>query len=108
MDLLDIIEEKFGIEQREKLSVEQPPDSGQSIPGTIERVYFSRGGTPLRLDFVTRPVVLDKKAHFRRSSGNSTRVEYVYSETETTHKLIGYQKLDGEWVEISADISRLV
>jgi hypothetical protein len=90
-----------------KAKVEQPSE-GQEIPGTIERVYFSRGDTKMRLDFITRPVVLDKKAHFRRSSGNTTRVEYVYSETETTNKLIGYTLQGGEWRELSTDIGQLV
>jgi hypothetical protein len=102
LDLLDVIEDKFGIERKEQ------PSEGQEILGTIERVYFSRGETKMRLDFITRPVVLDKKAHFRRSSGNTTRVEYVYSETETTNKLIGYTLQGGEWRELSTDIGQLV
>jgi hypothetical protein len=101
LDLLDTIDEKFGIERKETAKVEQPTKGQQEIPGTIERVFFSSGGREMRLDFVTRPVVLDKHAHFRRSSANKTRVEYTYSETETTHKLTGYIKEGGEWQELS-------
>ena len=56
----------------------------------------------MRLEFITRPVVLDKVTHGSRRIGSEHGVEYIYSEDEFSHTLKAY-KWDGgqnDWLEI--------
>lgn len=59
----------------------------------------------MRLEYVTKPVILDKKTSYSKRIGSETQVEYVYSEDEKTNQLIAYRWDDGQddWVEIEAE-----
>ena len=70
----------------------------------IEYIEFIGPMGKMRLEFITKPVILDKKTSYSRRIGSDTNVEYVYSETEKSSKLDVY-KLDedsGEWEEMEA------
>jgi hypothetical protein len=56
----------------------------------------------MKLEYITRPVVIDKKTHGSRRIGSHTDVEYVYSDTEFSHSLKAYKwdENDQIWVEI--------
>ncbi len=56
----------------------------------------------IRLEFVSKPVVLDKKTIYSRRIGSETKVDYVYSEDERTEKLLAYKwgEADNDWQEI--------
>lgn len=58
----------------------------------------------MRLEFVIKPVVLDKKTTYSRRIGSDTDIEYVYSETEKNSSLNAYKWDDGsnDWVEIES------
>ena len=70
----------------------------------IEYIVFQGPIGRMRLEFVSKPVVLDKKTIYSRRIGSETKVEYVYSEDEKAYKLTAYKWDDGqeEWVEIEA------
>ncbi|MEK7167598.1 MAG: hypothetical protein AAB791_01195 [Patescibacteria group bacterium] len=55
--------------------------------GEKETVLFTGPLGKMKLEYISRPVVLDKVTHGSRRIGSQTEVEYVYSETEKTHQL---------------------
>ena len=58
----------------------------------------------VKLEFVTQPVVIDKKTNYSRRIGSDTNVEYVYSQEEKSCKLNAYKwsEDEEEWVEIDS------
>lgn len=68
----------------------------------IEFIIFKGPLGRVKLEFTTKPLVLDKKTTYSRRIGSETNVEYVYSEDEKTHKLMAYKWDDfqNDWVEI--------
>lgn len=68
-------------------------------------VHFIEFNGPLglmRLEFVTKPIVLDKKTSYSKRIGSTTQIEYVYSEDEKSHLLVAYKWDEGkdDWIEI--------
>ncbi len=63
----------------------------------IEYIEFSGPLGKIRLEYVSKPIVLDKKTTYSRRIGSETKVEYVYS-NEKTQKLMAYK-----WNEIKKD-----
>ena len=78
--LVDLIDDRFGIEKTRKTQSEREDGS----PEWRENIEFERGGTRMRLERVSRPRVLDVKTFYARRRGGS-RTEAIYSETERTH-----------------------
>ena len=70
----------------------------------IEFIVFKGPLGRMRLEFITKPVVIDKKTTYSRRIGSETAIEYVYSEEEMVHKLIAYKWEENreEWTEIDA------
>ncbi len=56
----------------------------------------------MRLEFIAKPIVLDKKTTFSRRIGSETKVEYIYSEEEKSHKFKIYKWNDetDDWEEV--------
>jgi len=96
--VLSEIELKFGFRKREK----KPLVPG---PGEIETVEFETPGGLMRLERVTKPVVLDKKMHYSKRIGSKPVAEYQYSETEKYHRvrLLRWEKLEATWTEVDLD-----
>ena len=68
----------------------------------IEFIEFDCPLGLIRLEFVSRPVILDKKTIYSRRIGSETKVDYIYSKDEKSHKLIVYKWDDdsADWLEI--------
>ncbi len=60
----------------------------------------------MRLEFVERPVVLDKKTTYSRRIGSDTKVDYVYSETEKSQQMLAYKwdEEQDDWVEMDGEM----
>jgi hypothetical protein len=58
-----------------------------------------------RLEFIEKPVVLDKKTIYSHRGGSDTGVEYLYSQTEKSSRLKAYKwdEAENDWVEIAAE-----
>lgn len=70
----------------------------------IEYIIFNSPLGRTKLEFVIKPLILDKKTIYSNRIGSETKVEYVYSDTEKTYRLNVY-RWDGEnddWQEIDA------
>lgn len=69
---------------------------------TTETVVFDVGAGEMKLERVSRPIVIDKKMRYSKRIGGDTSTEYVYSETEKSHRVTLYRWSDEEsdWVEV--------
>jgi hypothetical protein len=56
----------------------------------------------MRLELVTKPVVIDKKTTYSRRIGAETVVDYVYSPDERSTQLCVYRwsDADADWLEV--------
>lgn len=70
----------------------------------IEYIIFNGPLGKMRLEFVTKPVVIDKKTTYSNRIGSETKVDYVYSEAEKSHQLLTYKwdEAEDNWAEIDS------
>lgn len=70
----------------------------------IESIEFKSPMGRIRLEYVTKPVVLDRKTTYSKRIGSETKVDYIYSPDEKTRQLIAYRWDEGQggWEEIDA------
>jgi hypothetical protein len=97
-DIIANIKDNFQVEDSGKEHIED--DGGVDV----EYIVFTSSQGKFRLEFVCKPVILDKKTTFSKRIGSETTVEYVYSDTEKNQHLIAYRWSDSEddWQEIDA------
>lgn len=92
--LVGDLKDKFEIEEQgnEHLDEEGGVD--------IEYLIFKGPLGLMRLEFVTKPVVLDKKTKYSNRFGAETKIDYIYSPDEKTHKLDIYKfdEATEEWI----------
>ena len=98
-NLIDDIKDKFEVEKEG----EEHLDERGGID--IEFIIFKSPLGRVKLEFVTKPVVLDKKDIYSQRIGAQSNIEYVYSEDEKTTRLVAYKynDVEKEWVEINTD-----
>lgn len=78
---------------------QEPLEEG---PGEREYIEFTSPAGKMRLELITRPVVLGKHTFGGRKVGAATGVSYDYSSDEFTHSMHAYQWKDNDWQEIDA------
>jgi len=76
--------------------VEHPLAPG---PGRIEEIEFEGPGGRMRLERVSRPVVLERRSHYSKRASAGASEEFVYSDTEMSHRVTFYRWVDGAWQE---------
>jgi hypothetical protein len=103
-NLTEMIEAKFGIDERHTEELDLGEDAAKKpIKGEKEVIEFQGPMGKMKLERITKPLVLDKKTRYTRRIGSQTKVDYVYSETEKTHRLKVYRFINEEWEEVKAD-----
>jgi hypothetical protein len=74
---------------------------GEVKQGTQDILEFENAQGSFRIVRENKPVVLEKKMHFSHRQGDSARTEYVFSETEFSHKIVVFMEdIQGEWQRI--------
>jgi hypothetical protein len=70
----------------------------------IEYIIFNGPLGRMKLEFITKPVILDRKTKYSNRLGAQTVVEYVYSQDEKSHKLKAYKwdEATNNWLEMEA------
>lgn len=70
----------------------------------IESIEFQSPMGRIRLEHITKPVVLDRKTTYSKRIGSETKIDYIYSPDEKVQKLIAYRWDEGQdnWAEIDA------
>lgn len=70
----------------------------------IDYIVFKGPLGLMRLEYVSRPVILDKKTTYSKRIGSETKIDYVYSETEKSQQMTAYkwdEDID-DWVEMES------
>lgn len=99
-DLLDKIEQKFGIENYKKEDLYKETDDGKKKKhGCQETVTFNGRQGKMKLERVSKPVILDKKVYYSGRKSDA-KVDYVFSDTEYMYKVVAYLWQGNEWKEI--------
>lgn len=98
-NLIGDIKDKFEIEEHDKKHLDEQGGTD------IESIIFKGPLGRMKLEFITKPVVLDKKTNYSQRIGSHVDIEYIYSEDEKTSRLVAYKwdEAQNEWVEINAD-----
>ncbi len=68
-----------------------------------EIIEFNGPLGEMKIEWVTRPKVMDKKTTYSNRIGGEISVEYIYSEDEVTHTFKIFKKVGETWQEISAN-----
>lgn len=104
LDIVAMVKDRFS--DVEEGNEALPEEEG---PGTVAWIAFEGPAGRTKLTRTTRPLVLDKKTFGSRRIGGQTGVEYVYSETETTHSFAAW-KWDDEtqtWKKLALEADQL-
>ena len=72
----------------------------------VEFIEFESPMGRMKMERTTSPAVLDKKTLYSKTAGRAGRIEYVYSETEFSHRLKAYKWSEGlgEWEEVKGGV----
>ncbi len=92
-----MIKDQFEVEDEGKSELEDAPNS------TLEFIIFQGPLGRMKLEYITKPVVIDKKTIGSRRIGSDTAVEYVYSDTEVSRTFKAYKRENDEWVELEPE-----
>lgn len=89
---------------KDNFTVEEEGKNHEDEMGGIDAEFIIFQGPlgRMKLELISRPVILDKKTTYSRRIGSETQVEYVYSNDEKSCKLKAYkwdEARDG-WVEM--------
>ena len=97
-DIKGNIKDNFEVESEGK---ENHDDDGGV---DVEFIEFKGPLGLMRIEFISKPVIIDKKTSYSRRIGSETAVEYVYSGTERSYKMNAYKWSEEkeEWMEIEA------
>ena len=82
--LLETIDEKFGIDEKDK---EEVPEKRL----VVETAIFKGVGGRMKLERTTRAVIEDRQVKFSKRIGGETVEKYVYSDTEKSHRVVLYR-----------------
>lgn len=98
-DIIGQIKDEFKV-------LEQRTEALENMPGQVEYIIFEGPVGKMKLEFTTKPLVLDKKGLGSRRIGSRTKVEYIYSDTEKVHTFKAYKwdEARNEWVEMEAEL----
>lgn len=103
IDIKYLVETKFSVE-------EQGQYFSEEYGGTeTEYIVFEGAIGRVKLEFCSKPKVIDKQVNYSNRIGSDVNIEYNYSETEKNYQLSAYRWSDDEdsWIPLSAEISNL-
>ena len=90
------IKDNFPVEDEGNIHLDD--DGGTDV----EYIVFQGPLGKMRLEFVSHPVITDKKTTYSRRIGSETKVDYVYSSSERSIKFSAYKwdENEADWIEI--------
>ena len=96
-----MIKKKFTVLAERREDIEDIPNA------FVESIEFQSPQGKMRLEYTTKPAVLDKKTIYSKSAGSASKVEYTYSPDELVHRLQAYRwdEARGEWEEVKAPLA---
>lgn len=72
--------------------------------GQKEILIFASPIGKIKLEYVSKPVILDKKEHYSKRMGASSQTEYILSDTEFSSHMDAYKfdETTNEWIKIDS------
>lgn len=104
-DIIDLIQQKFGIIEHVKDEISIGDDFEEDkAREQVESIIFDGPLGRMKVQRITRPVIIDKKAHYTKTQGKGAQIEYTYSEDEFSHRVVAYKwdDLENNWIEMEA------
>jgi hypothetical protein len=100
LDTKSMVKEKFTVLEEGLEEIEDVPR------GTVDFLEFDGPQGKMRLEFISTPVVLDKKTIYSKTGATASNVQYTYSEDEFVHRLEAYKWNNNteDWEEISSPL----
>ena len=102
-DVKSMVKDKFKIieDNTAPLELKTGENEFQTI-GQKEIIIFLSPLGKTKLEFAKKPVILDKKEHFSKRMGTSSKTEYILSENEFVFRMEAYLEQDGVWEKIDS------
>lgn len=91
-----MVKDNFEVEDEGEEEIADIPRS------KVEWLIFNGPLGRIKIEHITKPVVLDKKTTYSKRIGDTAAVEYVYSEDEYSQTFKAYVWKDNDWAEIDA------
>ncbi len=68
----------------------------------IDFIIFKGPLGKMKLEFISKPVIIDKKVIYSNRIGSDAKVEYIYSSDEKSEKMKAYKWDEGQngWIEV--------
>lgn len=97
-EIQDLVKEKFEIVEETTEPLEWKTGGGETAKiGQKQIMVFNGPLGKTRLEYITKPVILEKKEHYTKRMGTSSATEYVYSDTDFTRRLEVFVWRNGDW-----------
>ncbi len=96
-DTKDMVKDQFEVEEEGKEELDDAPNS------SVEFIIFEGPLGRMKLEYITKPIVLDKKTIGSRRIGSDTTVEYIYSEDEFSNIFKAYKWENDRWEEMEKE-----
>ncbi|MBU4217186.1 hypothetical protein L6270_05155 [Candidatus Parcubacteria bacterium] len=70
----------------------------------VDYIVFAGPLGKMRLEYVSRPAILDKKTTYSNRIGSETKIDYTYSKTDRSQQMMAYKWDEGldDWVEMES------
>ncbi|MFH0840961.1 MAG: hypothetical protein V1865_03225 [bacterium] len=97
-ETLDLIKEKFEVEDEGVL------ESDEHGGTTIEYIIFTGPIGKMKMEFISKPKVLEKNTTYSNRIGSDVTIDYVYSETEKSTQLLisRWSEADDDWLPVDS------
>ena len=96
LDKFEVLEEKT-----EPVEMKIGLDQSQKIGDKEVLIFISPIGK-VKLEYIIKPIILDKKEHYSKRMGTSSKTEYILSENEFSYHLDAYLDKNNEWEKIDS------
>lgn len=105
LEIKDMVKEKFTVleEKTEPIEIIVGLEEKQKI-GDKEILIFEGPMGKTKIEYIVKPVVLDKKEHYSKRMGTSANTEYILSDTEFVRRIEAYTYLNNIWEKIDTSI----
>jgi len=98
-NIIGLIKDKFEVEEEGAENLEDIPD------GKVEFIIFQGLLGRMKLEYTTKPAILDKKIIGSKRIGSEATVQYIYSDTEFANifKAYKWDADDEAWIEMEKE-----
>ncbi len=97
-EIVGQIKDNFEVESHESYHLE---DQGGM---EVEDIVFQSPLGKTKLEFISKPLLLDKKTSYSKRLGSDVKIENVYSQEEKVYNMNAYKwdEEAGDWLEIDS------